>query len=141
MIHVIGRVKTLHPLIHGGLLAVRGNTDDDHDIISYNIPLIDMVVVNLYPFKNVIEQSNTTLSRAVENIDIGGPSMIRSSSKNYSYVACCTNISQYSSITNELQQNNGSLSLRTRYQLASQAFAATAEYDSTIAVYLAKQSV
>lgn len=140
MLH--GRVKTLHPIIHGGLLAVRGNIQDEDDIKKYNIPLIDLVITNLYPFDNVIKQlnNNVTLSQAIENIDIGGVTLIRASAKNYKYVGIITHIQQYDSIINELNIYNGSLTLQTRYQLSINAFNTTAIYDTTIANYLAKQS-
>ena len=131
-----GRVKTLHPAIHGGILAIRNNPNHIKEISQHNILPIDMVVVNLYPFETTINKPNVNLDEAIENIDIGGPTLIRSAAKNYKDVAVITNPARYDSIINELKENNGSLSLETRQQLAIEAFYHTTRYDSIISNYL-----
>jgi phosphoribosylaminoimidazolecarboxamide formyltransferase/IMP cyclohydrolase len=102
-----GRVKTLHPKIHGGLLAVRDNPEHMKQIAAHDIGLIDMVVVNLYPFEKTILKKNITLEDAIENIDIGGPSMLRSAAKNYKSVAVICNVERYQEVLNELNNNGG----------------------------------
>jgi phosphoribosylaminoimidazolecarboxamide formyltransferase/IMP cyclohydrolase len=134
-----GRVKTLHPAIHGGLLAMREKTDHMEAIRKHGIEPIDMVVVNLYPFEATVAKKDVKLEDAVENIDIGGPSMLRSAAKNHSSVAVVVNPAQYPEILEELRQGDRSLSLDTRRKLALEAFRATARYDSAIAQYLGKQ--
>ncbi len=133
-----GRVKTLHPKIHGGLLGRRGI---DAEVMENNdIGEIDLLVVNLYPFAQTIAKDNCTLDDAIENIDIGGPAMLRSAAKNHASVGVIVDPSDYAKVTDELQHNKGGISLATRYQLACKTFAHTAHYDSTIANYLAKQA-
>ncbi|UDG80846.1 Bifunctional purine biosynthesis protein PurH [Candidatus Hartigia pinicola] len=128
-----GRVKTLHPKVHGGILGRRG-TDDD--IMSqYQISPIDMVVVNLYPFSQTIIKPDCTLEDAIENVDIGGPTMIRSAAKNYKDVAIVVNRKDYAKIIKELDQHENSLNLSTRFDLAIKAFEYTASYDSIVANY------
>ncbi len=134
-----GRVKTLHPKIHGGLLALRDNNEHQAACRDHNIQAIDMVVVNLYPFEATIQKDDCTLENAIENIDIGGPSMIRSGAKNHRSVTVVVNPEHYSSIIEELKQNNGHVSLETRQQLAVEAYDHTASYDRMISDYLAKQ--
>ena len=134
-----GRVKTLHPAIHGGLLAVRQKPDHMEAIGKHGIEPIDMVVVNLYPFEATVAKEGVKLEDAVENIDIGGPSMLRSAAKNHSSVAVVVDPAQYGSILEELKQNDGRLSEDTRKALALSAFRATARYDSAIAQYLGKR--
>jgi len=134
-----GRVKTLHPAIHGGLLAMREKDEHMEAIQKHGIEPIDMVVVNLYPFEATIARKDVALEDAVENIDIGGPSMLRSAAKNHSSVAVVVDPAQYPQILDELRQNNCELSMETRRKLALQAFRATARYDSAIAHYLGKQ--
>lgn len=133
-----GRVKTLHPKIHGALLARRDKEEHIREIKEHNIIPIDMVVVNLYPFKKTIEKQGVSLEEAIENIDIGGPSMIRSASKNFEGVVVVVNPKRYDEIIEELKRNNGSISLETRKKLTLDAFSHTAEYDKTIAEYLKK---
>lgn len=128
-----GRVKTLHPKIHGGILARRGT--DDAVMNEHQIAKIDLVVVNLYPFAQTIAKPDVTMVDAIENIDIGGPTMVRSAAKNYKDVAIVTNPSDYANILAELQ-NQGELSQDTRYQLATKAFEHTAYYDGMIANFL-----
>jgi phosphoribosylaminoimidazolecarboxamide formyltransferase/IMP cyclohydrolase len=136
-----GRVKTLHPKIHGGLLAIRDNEEHVKQAKAYGVEFIDMVVVNLYPFEATIAKPNVTLDEAIENIDIGGPTMIRAAAKNYKYVAVVTDPSQYNEVLDELEKNNGALSLETRFKLAKAVFRLTAHYDKTISEYLAKISI
>lgn len=128
-----GRLKTLHPLIHGGILARR--TLDHDAILTYALPLIDLVVVNLYPFAATIQRPETTLSMAIEQIDIGGPTMIRAAAKNHADVAVVVDPMQYPALLESLQTPEG-LSLITRQALALTAFEHTAHYDSMIATYL-----
>ena len=131
-----GRVKTLHPRIHGGLLALRDNEDHLAAMREHGIELIDMVVVNLYPFEQTIAREGVTLEEAIEQIDIGGPSMIRSAAKNFRDVAVVVAPQMYSQIMNELSITRGALSLTTRGLLARIAFASTSSYDGYIAAYL-----
>ena len=131
-----GRVKTLHPKIHGGILAIRGNQEHLREMKEQNIEPIDMVVVNLYPFEQTIAKPQVSLDEAVENIDIGGPTMIRSAAKNYEYVAVVSSPEDYSSLIEELKENGGELSLDTRKKLAAEAFHHTSLYDTAISTYL-----
>jgi phosphoribosylaminoimidazolecarboxamide formyltransferase/IMP cyclohydrolase len=129
-----GRVKTLHPKVHGGILGRRGT--DDAVMAEHGINPIDMVVVNLYPFAETVAKPNCSLETAIENIDIGGPTMVRSSAKNHQFVNIVVNASDYQSVIDEMMQNNGATCLATRYQLAVKAFEHTAMYDGMIANYL-----
>ncbi len=131
-----GRVKTLHPKIHGGILGKRDDEKHLKTMIKSNIPLIDLVVVNLYPFETTISKENCPLSEAIENIDIGGPAMIRSSAKNYNGVAVVTDSSDYKMIEDALKKNDGALNLECRFILAKKAFEHTAKYDLAISNYL-----
>ena len=133
-----GRVKTLHPRIHGGILARRG--EDDAVMSEYGIPAIDLVIVNLYPFEKTIADANCTLFNAIENIDIGGPAMVRAAAKNHAEVTVVVDPEDYSAITEELHKNNGALTQATRFNLAVKAFEHTAYYDGLIANYLGKQT-
>jgi len=134
-----GRVKTLHPKIHGGFLALRDNESHVAAMQTHSIDPIDLVVVNLYPFEQTITKDDVTLEVAVENIDIGGPAMIRSASKNWQDVAVVTDPRLYDGIVDELQENAGSLSISTRKRLAALAYTRTASYDLAISSYLARQ--
>ncbi|RBP67469.1 IMP cyclohydrolase /phosphoribosylaminoimidazolecarboxamide formyltransferase [Alkalibaculum bacchi] len=134
-----GRVKTLHPKIHGGILAMRNQPDHIKQLEELEITPIDVVVVNLYPFKKTIDKENVTLEEAIENIDIGGPTMLRSSAKNYRDVVVITDPEDYNKIIQELKEN-GEVSLETRYNLALKVFEHTAQYDSMIANYLRKRT-
>ncbi|MEZ6143313.1 MAG: bifunctional phosphoribosylaminoimidazolecarboxamide formyltransferase/IMP cyclohydrolase [Zavarzinella sp.] len=134
-----GRVKTLHPKIHGGLLGRRDLPEHLQTMEEHGIEPIDMVVCNLYPFAQTLAKQGVTEEELIENIDIGGPSMLRSASKNFVAVAVVTSPSQYGDIVAELKANQGSLTLHTRRQLAAAAFQMTATYDSTIANYFAKE--
>ena len=136
-----GRVKTLHPRIHGGLLAVRDNEVHLREAEQNGVEMIDMVVGSLYPFEATIAKPDVSLEEAIENIDIGGPTMIRAAAKNYRYVAVVTDISQYQGIIDELEQNSGRLSLETRFALAKAAFKLTAHYDAAISGYLESRSM
>ena len=130
-----GRVKTLHPKIHGGLL---GRRDQDSEIMRFhNIIPIDLLVVNLYPFEATVAAQDCTLETAIENIDIGGPAMLRSAAKNMVSVAVVVDIADYNSIVEELRKNDSFLSYQTRFRLAVKAFEHIAVYDSAIANYLA----
>ena len=132
-----GRVKTLHPKIHGGLLADRDNAEHNTQVEAHSITPIDMVICNLYPFETTVAKPDVTLPEAIENIDIGGPTMIRAAAKNYRHVAVLTKASQYSEIIADLDTNEGCLSEEKRFELAKAAFAHTAHYDAAIAAYLA----
>ena len=131
-----GRVKTLHPKVHGGILARRDLPEHLETIKAHNIPLIDLVCVNLYPFAATIAKAGVTLEDAIENIDIGGPAMVRSSAKNYAGVAIVTDPEDYAPLLAEMQANAGALQLATRFGLAKKAFTHTARYDSMIANWL-----
>jgi len=133
-----GRVKTLNPLIHGGILAIRDNPEHVAQMKEHGIQGIDMIVVNLYPFKATIDKPGVTMDDAIENIDIGGPTMIRSAAKNFKYVAVVVNPERYSEILAELETSK-EISDATRLRLAREAFNHTAEYDALIDAYLAGQ--
>ncbi|MCO6512219.1 MAG: bifunctional phosphoribosylaminoimidazolecarboxamide formyltransferase/IMP cyclohydrolase [Aridibacter famidurans] len=132
-----GRVKTLHPRVHGALLAVRDKDDHVSAMEEHGIVPIDMVVINLYPFEKTIEREDVSVPEAVEQIDIGGPAMIRSASKNWRDVAVVTDSRLYPDLVEELEKNNGSLSIETRQRLAALAFTRTSHYDLAISSYLA----
>ncbi|RIZ67664.1 MAG: bifunctional phosphoribosylaminoimidazolecarboxamide formyltransferase/IMP cyclohydrolase PurH [Methylococcales bacterium] len=131
-----GRVKTLHPKVHGGILGRRGI--DDAIMASNDIKPIDMVVVNLYPFEQTIANPDCDFETAIENIDIGGPTMIRAAAKNHADVAIVVHPSDYTIILAELESNGNTLSAQTRFQLALKSFEHTAHYDTAIAIYLGK---
>ncbi|HEX7771916.1 MAG TPA: bifunctional phosphoribosylaminoimidazolecarboxamide formyltransferase/IMP cyclohydrolase [Pyrinomonadaceae bacterium] len=131
-----GRVKTLHPRVHGGLLAIRDNPEHVAAMQEHGIEPIDLVVVNLYPFAETIKRAGVTRAEAIEQIDIGGPSMIRSAAKNAQDVAVVVSTDQYSDVINELKEHGGALSLNTRRRLAQAAFEQTAQYDSMVSSYL-----
>ncbi len=135
-----GRLKTLHPKVHGGLLARRDNPKDMENIKEYGIELIDMIVVNLYPFEETIAKPNVTFAEAIENIDIGGPTMLRSASKNFQHVAVVTDSNDYDAIIKEMKQSNGDLGYKTRLDLARKVFMTTSKYDNAIFEYLKKSS-
>jgi phosphoribosylaminoimidazolecarboxamide formyltransferase / IMP cyclohydrolase len=128
-----GRVKTLHPRVHGGLLYIRGNAEHEAAVAAHDIQPIDMVVVNLYAFEKTAAQPGVAFGHLIENIDIGGPSMVRSAAKNFEDVAIVTHVADYPALIEELKSTNGALSRETRWRLARQAFATTAAYDSAIA--------
>ena len=128
-----GRVKTLHPKVHGGILHIRGNAEHLAAVKEHAIEPIDMVVVNLYAFEKTAGKPGVAFSDVIENIDIGGPSMVRSAAKNFEDVAIVTSVTDYAAIAEEMAANGGSLGRTTRWRLARQAFAATAAYDAGIA--------
>ena len=129
-----GRVKTLHPLVHGGLLGRAGV--DEAVMAQHGIGAIDLLVLNLYPFESVTARADCTLADAVENIDIGGPAMLRSAAKNFTRVAVATSPDQYPALLAELQDNNGALSAATRFSMSVAAFNRVAQYDAAISNYL-----
>lgn len=131
-----GRVKTLHPKVHGGILARRDLPEHLATIEKHGIPPIDLVCVNLYPFRETVAKPGVTLEDAIENIDIGGPAMVRSSAKNYAGVAVVTDPEDYAALLDEMQANDGALTLTTRFSLAKKAFTHTARYDAAIANWL-----
>jgi phosphoribosylaminoimidazolecarboxamide formyltransferase/IMP cyclohydrolase len=131
-----GRVKTLHPKIHGALLAVADNPDHVSQIGKHGIDPIDMVVVNLYPFEQTIAREGVSLPEAVEQIDIGGPAMIRSAAKNFRFKAVIVNPDRYPAIVEEMRQSGGSVSEETCFSLAREVYRHTARYDAAIATYL-----
>ena len=133
-----GRVKTLHPMVHGGILAVRNNPEHVKAMVEHNIQPIDLVVVNLYPFRETIAKPNVALEDAIENIDIGGPTMVRSAAKNHAYVGIVVNPNHYDEIIAMLA-DKGELTKEYKFMLAKEAFAHTAAYDTAIANFLSKQ--
>ncbi len=135
-----GRVKTLHPKVHGGILHIRDNPAHRAAVTEHGIVPIDMVVVNLYAFEKTASKPGVAFHEIIENIDIGGPSMVRSAAKNFEDVAIVTAASDYPALTEELATNNGSLGRETRWRLARHAFALTAAYDSAIAGTLASMA-
>ena len=135
-----GRVKTLHPRIHGGILAVRDNAGHARALAEHGIEPIDMVVVNLYPFEQTVAREGVTLEEAVEQIDIGGPSMVRSAAKNFRDVAVVVSPDLYAGLLDEMNRTGGALSLATRGSLAQKAFLRTSVYDTSISRYLGANS-
>ena len=133
-----GRVKTLNPYIHGGILAVRDNPEHVREMKEHKITGIDLVAVNLYPFKATIEKPGVTLAEAIENIAIGGPAMVRAAAKNFKFVTIVTNPGRYDAIAKQVQEN-GEVDDHTRMVLAQEAFAHTAAYDDMIQNYLKEQ--
>jgi phosphoribosylaminoimidazolecarboxamide formyltransferase/IMP cyclohydrolase len=132
-----GRVKTLHPKIHGGLLFIRGNAQHEAAAKTHGIAPIDLVVVNLYPFEQTVAKPNVALHEAIENIDIGGPSMLRSAAKNHDSVTVVVDPADYAEVARQISETGG-VTLETRRKLAAKVFARTAEYDAAIAAHLAK---
>ena len=135
-----GRVKTLHPKIHGGILAQRGNPKHDIDRNANDIGLIDIVAVNLYPFKETVAKPDVTLAEAIENIDIGGPSMVRSAAKNHKDVAVLTNPNQYGIYLDSIKGNISIQPETLRKQFMLEAFKHTAEYDATISEWMSQNA-
>ena len=133
-----GRVKTLHPKVHGGILAIRLNPQHQAQVKEHGIEFIDMVVVNLYPFEKTALKPGVTLEELIENIDIGGPSMLRSAAKNFEDVTVVVDAADYLPVVEELRRNNGGISRETRARLARKAFATTAAYDGAISTTLQK---
>jgi phosphoribosylaminoimidazolecarboxamide formyltransferase/IMP cyclohydrolase len=131
-----GRVKTLHPRLHGGILARRDDPSHMADVAQYDLPLIDLVVVDLYPFEEVVQRGEVDLAVALEHIDIGGPAMLRAAAKNFPDVTVVCDPDQYEVVLAELRQYNGATTQALRQRLALEAFRRTAAYDSAIGVYL-----
>ena len=135
-----GRVKTLHPKVHGGILALRENAEHAASMRDHSIAPIDIVCVNLYPFAQTVARDGVTEPEAIEQIDIGGPSMVRSAAKNFKHVAIVTDPKQYASVAEDLQKNDGSTSIGLRRRLAVSAFERTSTYDAAIFEYLSGAS-
>lgn len=133
-----GRVKTLNPYIHGGILAVRDDPKHVQQMKEHKITPIDLVVVNLYPFDATVAKPNVTLAEAIENIDIGGPAMVRAAAKNFRFVTVITNPARYELVAAQVEKA-GEVDAHTRMELAQEAFAHTAAYDAMIKDYLAAQ--
>ncbi len=131
-----GRVKTLHPKVHGGILGVRSNASHVQAMSNHGIEPIDMVVVNLYAFEKTIANQLCSLADAIENIDIGGPTLLRAAAKNYPFVTVITDPQDYSAVIQEMKTNSGSISEATNFTLAKKVFRLTNQYDSAIATYL-----
>lgn len=131
-----GRVKTLHPKVHGGLLGLRNNPDHVKVMKENGIENIDLVIVNLYQFENTVAKEGVTLEEAIENIDIGGPSMLRSSAKNYQDVTVVVDPEDYDIVLKEMKENQGETLLSTRFRLAKKVFKLTHHYDGAISRYL-----
>lgn len=136
-----GRVKTLHPKIHGGLLFVRGNLQHEVQVAAAGIRPIDLVVVNLYPFEETVAKADVTLHLAIENIDIGGPSMLRSAAKNHDSVTVVVDPRDYGSVGQQMRENNGATTLGLRRELAAKVFKRTSGYDLAIAEYLTSEFI
>jgi len=136
-----GRVKTLHPRVHGGLLYKRGNPKHEAEARECGFEPIDLVVVNLYPFEKTIQKPDVTLAEAIENIDIGGPSMIRSAAKNYESVTVVVDPADYDSVLENMRENSGETTLKLREHLAIKAFIRTSDYDRTIGNYLNREQI
>ncbi len=131
-----GRVKTLHPYVHGGILCRRDNEEHMITIQKHGIKRIDLVAVNLYAFEKTISKKDVTLDEAIENIDIGGPTLLRSSAKNFMDVTVVVDPSDYSLVLKEMKENNGDTTLETRFYLAKKVFSLTSSYDQAIYNYL-----
>ena len=136
-----GRLKTLHPKIHGGLLFVRGNAEHEAAAAKQRIKKIDLVVVNLYPFEETIAKAGVTIAEAIENIDIGGPSMLRGAAKNHKDVTVVVDPNDYAMVQNSIVANGGDTTLELRAKLAVKVFATTGRYDGAIAKYLNKNGL
>ncbi|HWB02256.1 MAG TPA: bifunctional phosphoribosylaminoimidazolecarboxamide formyltransferase/IMP cyclohydrolase [Verrucomicrobiales bacterium] len=134
-----GRVKTLHPKVHGGFLFQRGNADHVQRAQELEVPPIDLVVVNLYPFEKTIDKEGVTLEEAIENIDIGGPAMLRGAAKNYESVTVITDVADYPAVLEEMKEHDGATTLPTRERLAIKVYQRTAAYDSAIARFLNRE--
>jgi phosphoribosylaminoimidazolecarboxamide formyltransferase/IMP cyclohydrolase len=134
-----GRVKTLHPKIHGGLLGIRDNPEHAKKMKEHGIIPIDMVVVNLYPFEATVAKPSCTLEEAIENIDIGGPSMLRAAAKNYPYVTVIVDPVDYKTVLEEMNKSGGTVSKETNFRLAKKVYQLTSRYDRAISEYLAKK--
>ena len=136
-----GRVKTLHPKVHGGLLGLRDNPEHVKVMAEHGIEGIDLVVVNLYQFEKTISRDGVTLEEAIENIDIGGPSMLRSAAKNFKDVTVIVDPDDYAGVLKEMEASSGETLLSTRFRLARKVFRLTHEYDGAISRYLSEQAL
>jgi len=134
-----GRVKTLHPKIHGGLLYIRDKEDHVRQVEEHGIKSIDLVAVNLYAFEKTVA-SGADLETAIENIDIGGPTLLRAAAKNFKYVTVIVDPRDYEKVLSEMRSHNGATTLKTRFELARKVFETTSKYDRAIAEYLARVS-
>jgi phosphoribosylaminoimidazolecarboxamide formyltransferase/IMP cyclohydrolase len=131
-----GRVKTLHPKVHGGILSVRDDPEHRRQMEANGVVDIDLIAVNLYPFEATVAKPDVTLEDAIENIDIGGPTMLRSAAKNYRYVTVVTDHGDYSAVIESMRANDGATTEELRFSLAKKVFARTAQYDTTISAWL-----
>lgn len=136
-----GRVKTLHPKVHGGLLGLRDNPEHVKVMAEHEIESIDLVVVNLYQFEKTVSRDGVTLEEAIENIDIGGPSMLRSAAKNFKDVTVIVDPDDYAVVLKEMAASSGETLLSTRFRLAGKVFRLTHEYDGAISRYLLEQAL
>ncbi len=136
-----GRVKTLHPKVHGGLLGLRANPEHVKMMGAHGIKTIDMVVVNLYEFEKTVAKEDVGLDEAIENIDIGGPSMLRSSAKNFKDVTVIVNPRDYRVVLEEMEAGRGATTIETRFRLAKEVFRLTSHYDGAITEYLEKVDI
>jgi len=136
-----GRVKTLHPRVHGGLLGLRDNPEHVKMMKEHGIKTIDMVIVNLYQFEKTVAREGVTLDEAIENIDIGGPSMLRSAAKNFKHVTVIVDPADYEVVLKEMEATGGETTLRTRFRLAKKVFQLTHRYDGAISRYLDKAEI
>ena len=134
-----GRVKTLHPKVHGGLLGIRDNPAHAQKMKDHGIKPIDMVVINLYPFEATVAKPSCTLEEAIENIDIGGPSMLRAGAKNYPYVTVIVDPADYRPVLEEMKKSGGAVSRRPTFAWPRKCTSSTARYDKAISEYLAKK--
>lgn len=135
-----GRVKTLHPKVHGGILNQRDNEEHRRQCLEYGINNIDLVAVNLYAFEKTVADPNCTLADAIENIDIGGPTLLRASAKNFQDVTVIVDPADYELVLNEIRRN-GNTTLKTRFYLATKVFALTSQYDTAISEWLDEVNV
>jgi phosphoribosylaminoimidazolecarboxamide formyltransferase/IMP cyclohydrolase len=133
-----GRVKTLHPKVHGGILAIRDNDTHLAQMKANFIEPIDLVAVNLYAFEKTVQKHGVGLDEAIENIDIGGPTLLRSSAKNFRFVTVVVDPSDYQGVIDEMNAHNGATTLKTRFMLAKKVFELTNRYDQAIAMYLSR---
>jgi len=136
-----GRVKTLHPKVHGGLLGMRDNPEHVRTMEAHGVLPIDLVVVNLYAFEKTVAREGVSLEEAIENIDIGGPSMLRSSAKNFRDVTVVVDPADYKPVLEEMSANQGATTLETRFRLARKVFQLTSAYDGAISRYLETASL
>ena len=131
-----GRVKSLHPKVHAGLLGIRDNKLHAEEMQTYEYQWVDMLIVNLLPLAELVEDESVTSDEVIEQVDIGGVAMIRSAAKNFRYVTVVVNPERYSSVAHEMQAHEGNVPFTTRFRLAQEAFSLTADYDKVLAEYL-----